>query len=46
MIVFTIALTIVFMFMVFVCGFVGPFMRLYDEYKTKKIQKELKNKKI
>lgn len=46
MIVFTIALTIVFVFMVFVCGIIGPFMRLYDEYKTRKIQKELKNRKI
>lgn len=46
MIAFTIILGVIFVFMIFICGFVGPFMKLYDEYKTNKIKKDLKDKKI
>lgn len=46
MIVFTMILAAVFVFMIFVCGFIGPFMKLYDEYKANKIKKDLENRKI
>lgn len=32
--------------MIFICGIVGPFMKIYDEYKANKIRKELKDRKI